>query len=272
MVLTGRRFPSCSRVATARRPGYISPVVSEQTNARELSGNDLWAESADAWIATVPHDPARRMLDPLMLRLCGDVAGARVLDVGCGEGRFCRMLADGGATCIGIDPTQDLLRAARDRGSIVPVRAVAEAMPLRASSFDLAVSYITLVDIERYGDAIGEMARVLRPGGRIVVANIGFVSASQAPNGGWLRDGAGAALHVPIDHYLSESSAVFEWAGIRLQNWHRPLSAYMSAYLLAGLILRDFLEPEPPEQFRGHPDFERAFRVPWFTVMRWQKP
>lgn len=212
------------------------------------------------------------MLDPLMLRLCGDVAGTRVLDVGCGEGRFCRMLAKRGATCVGIDPTRDLLRAARDRGSIVPIRAVAEAMPLRAASFELAVSYITLVDIEGYCEAIAEMARVLRPGGRIVVANIGFVSASQAPNGGWLRDDAGTALHVPIDRYLSESRAVFEWAGIRLLNWHRPLGAYMTAYLRSGLILRDFLEPAPPESLRGHPDVERAFRVPWFTVMCWQKP
>lgn len=237
-----------------------------------MSGHELWAESAGAWIEAVPHDPARKMLDPLMLRLCGDVADARVLDVGCGEGRFCRMLAGRGATCIGIDPTPDLLLAARDRGSIVPIRAVAEAMPLRAASVDLAVSYITLVDIEPYREAIAEIARVLRPGGRIVVANIGFVSASQALNGGWLRDDAGTPLHVPIDRYLSESSAVFEWAGIRLRNWHRPLSAYMSAYLKTGLILRDFLEPAPPEQFRGLPDFERAFRVPWFTVMRWQKP
>ncbi len=236
-----------------------------------MSGSELWAESAGAWIEHVGRDPARMMLDPLMLQLCGDVAGVRVLDVGCGEGRFCRMLSERGASCVGIDPTRDLLRAARDHGSIAPIRAVAEAMPLRAWSFDLAVSYITLVDIEHYREAIAEMARVLRPGGRIVVANVGFVSASQAPNGGWLRDDAGTPLHVPIDRYLSETSAVYEWAGIKLRNWHRPLSAYISAYLRAGLILRDFLEPAPPESLRGHPDFERAFRVPWFTVMRWEK-
>ncbi len=211
------------------------------------------------------------MLDPLMLRLCGDVEGARVLDVGCGEGRFCRMLSERGAWCVGIDPTHELLAAARERGSMAPIRGIAEGMPVRAASFDLTVSYITLVDIAGYYEAIAEMARVLRPGGQLVVANIGFVSASQAPNGGWLRDDAGTALHVPIDRYLSESHAMLEWAGIRLLNWHRPLSAYMSAYLGAGLILRDFLEPAPPEQFRGHPDFERAFRVPWFTVMRWEK-
>jgi 2-polyprenyl-3-methyl-5-hydroxy-6-metoxy-1,4-benzoquinol methylase len=60
----------------------------------------------------VKRDTARMMLDPLMLRLCGDVAGKRVIDVGCGEGRFSRMLAERGAASVGIDPTPG---AARDR-------------------------------------------------------------------------------------------------------------------------------------------------------------
>jgi SAM-dependent methyltransferase len=151
------------------------------------------------------------------------------------------------------------------------VRAVAEAMPLRDAAFDLAVSYITLVDIEDYAAAIGEMARVLRPGGRLLAANIGFASASVAPNGGWHRDDEGNALFVPIDNYSDERSAVYEWSGIRIRNWHRPLGAYMSAYLRAGFIFRHFSEPVPPEALRTHPDAERAFRVPWFTVMLWEK-
>jgi hypothetical protein len=45
----------------------------------------------------------------------------------------------------------------------------------------------------------------------------------------------------------------------------------MSAYLSAGLTLRRFMEPVPPEQFRSVAEFDRAFRVPWFTVMVWEK-
>ncbi|MGH7555996.1 MAG: class I SAM-dependent methyltransferase, partial [Longimicrobiales bacterium] len=65
---------------------------------------------------------------------------------------------------------------------------------------------------------------------------------------------------------------VYEWAGLRLRNYHRPLGAYMSAYLGAGLVLREFLEPVPPERFRDMPELSGAFRVPWFTVMLWEKP
>ena len=56
-------------------------------------------------------------------------------------------------------------------------------------------------------------------------------------------------------------------------NWHRPLSAYMQAYLSENLILRHFLEPVPPDDsLRHNPRFEDWYRIPEFTVMRWQKP
>lgn len=240
-----------------------------------MAPGEGWDASARAWNDFQDAGDFARtgLLDPVMLSQCGDVAGKRALDVGCGEGRFSRMLAGRGADCTGIDPTELLARTARDRGSMAVVRAVAEALPFADASFDLVVSYITLVDIAGYREAIAEMARVLRRGGRLVAANIGFVSASQGPNGGWVRDDAGTALYVPIDHYLLESSSrVFEWAGLRLRNWHRPLSAYMSAYLGAGLVLREFLEPAPANAaLKEHPEFERAFRVPWFTVMRWER-
>jgi SAM-dependent methyltransferase len=268
-----RRVVTCRAVAPGRAsPLYItlvSPEVNEQP--KNVGADGGWSESADAWITAVERDWARVMLDPIMLRLAGDVRGARVLDIGCGEGRFSRKLARQGATCTGIDPTALLLRTALARGSIAPVRAVAEALPFAAASFDLAVTYITLVDIEHYREAIAEMARVLRPGGRLLAANIGFVSASQGENGGWRRDDNGDRLYVPIDHYAAESSAVYEWAGLRLRNYHRPLSAYMGAYLGAALQLREFLEPVPDEQWRSVPDFSGAFRVPWFNVMLWEK-
>jgi ubiquinone/menaquinone biosynthesis C-methylase UbiE len=153
-----------------------------------------WQHSADAYIAFQDAgDPNRTLLlDPIMLDLCGDVRGQRALDLGCGEGRFCRMLAERGATVTGIDPIAAMTSAARARGDASHhyVRTGAEALPFADASFDLAISYITLVDIFDYASAIREAARVLRPGGRFVVANLNFVTASQ----GWLRDADGNRL------------------------------------------------------------------------------
>lgn len=232
-----------------------------------------WDASAAAYIAFQGEagDPSRSLLlDPIMLEQCGDVRGARMLDVGCGEGRFCRMLGERGAHPTGIDPTLAMIEAAQARGpSGGYVRSAAESLPFRDGAFELVVSYITLVDIRGYREAIAEMARVLAPGGRLVVANLGFVTASA----GWQRDADGRRLHHRIDRYLDEFAQTYDWSGIRIVNWHRPLSAYMAAYLAAGLELRAFLEPHPADDaLRDDPRYEDWYRVPDFTVTRWAKP
>jgi SAM-dependent methyltransferase len=230
-----------------------------------------WELSAEAWIRRIDEGEPNRelLLDPVMLELCGAVRGLRVLDVGCGEGRFSRMLADRGAAAIGLDPTPGLIAAARSRSKHPCVRGRAEASPFADASFDLVVSYLSLVDIEGYRRAITETGRVLAPGGAVVLCNTSFVSAA-AP---WVRDEQGRRLYRPIDRYMEERSQHLEWAGISITNYHRPLSAYMEAFLGAGLLLERFVEPLPAdESLRDDPYCEDWFRLPEFVAMRWRKP
>jgi SAM-dependent methyltransferase len=126
-----------------------------------------------------------------------------------------------------------------------------------------------LIDIADFRTAIGEMARVLKPGGALLIANLnGFASAGAAQ--GWVKDADGRSLHFPVDNYLAESPFWFEWAGIRIENWHRPLAAYMEAFLSNGLQLTFFAEPDSVSGEQQHR--ERFRRVPWFVVMEWQRP
>ena len=231
-----------------------------------------WQDSATAYIAFQDAGDRNRtlLLDPVMLDLCGDVRGQRMLDIGCGEGRFCRMLAERGASVTGIDVIAEMAQTARARGSAHDAYSLASAdkLPFAAATFDLAVSYVTLVDIVEYAAAIHEAARVLRPGGRFVIANLNFTTASQ----GWQRDDDGNRLYHRIDRYADEFPQVLEWSGMRIVNWHRPLANYMAAFLGAGLILREFLTPVPDDtSLRDDPRTEDWFRVPLFHVMQWEK-
>lgn len=207
-----------------------------------------WEVSAQAWVDSIGErgDWGREhVLDPVMI---GRIAGRsfkRALDVGCGEGRFCRMLKQAGVAATGIDPTPQLLDLARRRDPAGDYRfGRAEQLEFGDGSFDLVVSYITLVDIPDFRAAVREMARVLKPGGSLLLANLtGFTSAGAEQ--GWVKDAEGKRLHFPVDRYLEEFPFWFEWSGIRIENWHRPLSAYMAAFLAAGLTLTFFAEPAP---------------------------
>ncbi|MPZ49139.1 MAG: methyltransferase domain-containing protein [Dehalococcoidia bacterium] len=242
----------------------------------ELGPDGGWAASAPAWIEGQARDddPNRvLLLDPVMLELSGPVEGKRVLDLGCGEGRFSRMLAQRGARVVGLDLIAEMVIAAQGRVSSAEsyVQATAESVPFADSTFDLVVSYVSLVDIPDFRAAIHESARVLRQGGRFLVANLNFASASLIPS--WARDEDGRRLFMRIDRYADEYARVLEWAGVKILNWHRPLSAYMKAYLEADLLLREYLEPVPSdESLRDDPSTEDWFRVPIFDVMVWEKP
>jgi SAM-dependent methyltransferase len=231
-----------------------------------------WETSAQAWIESMGErgDWGREhVLDPMMNDRVARGRFQNALDVGCGEGRFCRQLKARGVAAIGIDPTPQLLETARQRDPSGDYRlGRAEQLAFDDASFDLVVSYVTLVDIPDYRAGIREMARVLKPGGSLLIANLtGFTSA--CADRGWVKDEDGQHLHFPLDRYLEESSFWIEWAGIRIRNWHRPLSAYMSAFLDNGLNLTFFSEPAPVSGDEAHQ--ARARRVPWFVVMEWQR-
>ena len=239
-----------------------------------MADSNGWEKSAAAWIASLGEhgDFGRRyVLDPVILPRALARGAKTALDVGCGEGRFCRMLRAKGVDTTGVDPTSSLIAYARD---VDPngryVEAKAQALPFNDATFDLVVSYNSLIDIPEIAPAIAEMARVLKQGGALLIANLnGFNTAGGET--GWKKDLLGRKRHYPVDDYLRERAFWTAWRGIRIVNHHRPLSSYMTLLLSHGLILTYFDEPAPtpnaPKQRAA--DYARA---PWFLVMEWVKP
>lgn len=114
----------------------------------------------------------------LLLGVIGDVTGRRILDAGCGDGVLVCRLASLGADATGIDADPAMVAAARARADAagIEVRITEsrlERLPFPDGSFDVVVAVTVLCFVPDAAGGLRELARVLRPGGRLVIGELG---------------------------------------------------------------------------------------------------
>lgn len=129
----------------------------------------------------------------LVLDLVGPVAGLRVLDVGSGDGQLALALARAGARVWAIDADPRMLATARRCFETAAVEvglqeAHAQALPFESAGFDVITAVTVLCFVSEPERALAEMVRVLRPGGRLVIGELGRYSfwATWRRLRGWL--------------------------------------------------------------------------------------
>lgn len=107
----------------------------------------------------------RAMVDSLEL-----APGDRVLDLAAGTGTSAAAIVEGGAQVVAADFSLGMMVEGRRRGAPVPfIGADAEHLPFADDAFDAAVISFGLRNVQAPQQALAEMARVVRPGGRVVV-------------------------------------------------------------------------------------------------------
>jgi demethylmenaquinone methyltransferase/2-methoxy-6-polyprenyl-1,4-benzoquinol methylase len=128
--------------------------------------------------------------------------GSLVLDVGAGTGDLCRQLRAAGHTPVGVDLSWGMLRHARTDAPLVMADAL--RLSVRAARVDGVTSGFTLRNLADLGAFFAEMARVLRPGGRIALLEVA------QPDKGLLRLGHNlyfTKVMPRIGSWLSDGSA-----------------------------------------------------------------
>lgn len=130
------------------------------------------AAQREGWAFFAPLELITTPAAAKLVRFAGVQAGQKVLDVGCGTGVVSVTAARLGAETTGLDLTPALLEKARENAQVANVsidfrEGDVEALPFKDASFDVVLSQFGHMFAPRPLVAIGEMLRVLRPGGRI---------------------------------------------------------------------------------------------------------
>lgn len=179
--------------------------------------------------------------------------GRLTLDVGCGEGRLSRDLQAAGHHTIGLDGSPTLIEAAREadpNGTYVV--ADAASLPIDDGHADLVVAFMSLQDVDDMAGAVRETARVLEPGGRLVIAVVHPINSGHRLD----RENPEAPLVMTHDyferrHYRDE----LERDGLRMtfESRHWTLEDYFEALRGAGFqvdALREIADDEHPKWSR----------------------
>jgi SAM-dependent methyltransferase len=236
---------------------------------------DHWDDHADWWQREFTDGADPEYLEQILPLIGGALADSgTVLDVGTGEGQVARYLTTRGCDVVGFDPFAAQITVAAERGGgPIYARAAADAMPVASSRFDAAVACLVFEHIDGVDEAIAEVARILRPGGRFLfLLNHPLL---QTPNSGWIDD---QILDPPeqywrIGPYLTEASTIEEvQKGVFIRFVHRPLSRYVNALASVGLTIDRMDEPAPPAGFLAKADhYKDAATIPRLLALHCTK-
>jgi len=187
------------------------------------AGYQEWSAAYDQPLRLFPIE------EPPMRALIETLPPGTVLDAACGTGRYAAILAGRGHEVIGIDQSSAMLDLARSKLPAADFReGDLTALPLPGRCVDAVVCALALVHIRDVATALREFARVLRPGGRLIISDVhpflvtlGWQAQFAAHDGG---DGNGPRR------------------GFMRLHCHLA-SEYISAAAAAGLLLRSLTEP-----------------------------
>ncbi|WP_031155013.1 class I SAM-dependent methyltransferase [Streptomyces erythrochromogenes] len=250
-------------ISSERQEHAISTkLVSPSAVSAEPSKTNDYNSFAEAYAAANETNLVNAYYErPAMLALAGDVAGRRILDVGCGSGALFAALRDRGAVVSGFDTSAGMLELARRRlgdGAELQVADLGSPLPYADDTFDDVTASLVLHYLEDWGPALAELRRVLRPGGRLI-ASVDHPFAINLIH----REAGREAEH----NYFDTTKWTVEWTigghTALVSRWNRPLHAMIEAFIGAGFRITVISEPEPdpaaremfPEAMAAKPRF-----------------
>ncbi len=197
---------------------------------------------------------------PAVQELLGDLRGRDVLDAGAAAGEHSAWLVAHGARVVALDASEAMVRLARARlgESAAALRAdLAQPLPLADASFDVVLCSLTLHYLEDWLAPLREFARVLRPGGRLVLStHHPFVTLDLVDDYHALRR-------------VDDAFGSFADEAVPVRYYHRSLERIVADLRTGGFAVRALLEPKPSAEADARdPAVAAKLRTrPWFLLV-----
>lgn len=196
---------------------WDEPIIGvEQTVA---AGYGEWACIYDA-----PGNPVIVAEEPVVRDLIARVPVGDSLDAACGTGRHAAYMASLGHRVTGVDATPEMLAVAKSK---IPSGQFElgelEAIPLPNGSIDLVVCSLALTHCANLGAAVSELGRVLRTGGRAIVADVHPFAVLLGNHAQYRKSGTEIGFVTNHVHLYSDYLDAFGEAGLRIVNCLEPL-------------------------------------------------
>lgn len=234
-----------------------------------VSTYDAIAEWYDNWVGI--HSMRDDAFFPAVEGLLGEVAGRRICDLACGQGRVARHLADLGAYVVGVDLSANLLAIARRHEETEPrgiayLQADAHNLDgVADGTFDGVVCFMALMDIAELNATLRSVARILQPGGWFVFAILH--PCYHTSQSGEMDTSEGVVR--TISRYFVEGywrSDTRTGPPGKVGAYHRTLSTYVNALTDAELTLERVSEPRAGGDFTDSQSLSGLGRPIWAEV------
>ena len=198
-------------------PPFANPMAEREATVGD--GYREWAPDYDG-----PGNPVFLAEEPVVREMLDGIPAGEALDAACGTGRYARHLAALGFPVTGIDATPAMLELARRKvpaGRFEPGDLA--ALPVPSASFDLAICALALTHCADLSRAVGELARVTRPGGRIIISDVHPFSVALGLHARYPRAQGEAGFVQNHTHLPSDYLTAFREADLTVVQCREPL-------------------------------------------------
>eukprot|EP01132_Coremiostelium_polycephalum_P001384 gene1384-1748_t len=203
---------------------------------------------------------------PAVRGLLPPAKGIRVLELGCGLGRYLKELLDGGAEqVIGIDISKRMIEEARLLVNNDPkvqlindrMETIDQHIPL--NSMDLVISSYALIYVRDFKSMVEQIHKVLKPGGKFVFSTLHPIRTAGVDIGFVLDDKTGEIKYWGIKDYHNERLVYDGWLDKVDQEeyYHRTLDTIIDNLLSSGFRLDALKEPKPVDDHEMEIELQR---------------